>query len=87
MLGIGTGTLFSLALTLFARQSPDARTAGALSGMARPVGYLLAAAAPSGLGYVHGVTGSWAAPLVGLLAVTGGVLGFGVAAARDRQPR
>jgi CP family cyanate transporter-like MFS transporter len=53
--------------------------------MAQTVGYTLAAIAPSGLGLLHDATGSWTVPLVTVLAVTGGALGFGLAAARDRK--
>jgi CP family cyanate transporter-like MFS transporter len=49
------------------------------------VGFLLAAAAPPGLGLLHDRTGAWTEPLVVLPAVTAAALVIGLAAARDRS--
>jgi MFS transporter, CP family, cyanate transporter len=84
-IGLASGALFSLSLTLFALRAPDARSAADLSGMAQSVGYLLAAIGPTALGLAHDLTGAWTVPL-GLLAATSVVLvvaGFG--AGRDAQ--
>jgi CP family cyanate transporter-like MFS transporter len=83
LIGLGQGALFSLALTMFALRSPDARRAAELSGMAQTVGYLLAATGPALLGLVHDLTGSWTAPLAALTATTVAILLAGLAAGRD----
>lgn len=87
LLGFGLGGYFALTMTLFVARAPDVRTAGALAGMAQAYGYLLAAAAPIGLGLLHDVTGSWTAPLLSLLAITVASLAVGLAAGRDRLVR
>jgi CP family cyanate transporter-like MFS transporter len=84
-LGIGTGACFALALSFFALRSPDARHAGALSGMAQSIGYALAAGGPILIGFLHDQTDAWDASLVVLLGVSVAALGFGLLAARDRQ--
>jgi CP family cyanate transporter-like MFS transporter len=83
--GFGSGALFALALSFFALRSPDARHAGALSGMAQSIGYALAAGGPILIGFLHDQTGAWDASLVVLIGVTVAALGFGLLAARDRQ--
>jgi CP family cyanate transporter-like MFS transporter len=84
-LGIGTGACFALALSFFALRAPDARHAGALSGMAQSIGYALAAGGPILIGFLHDRTDAWDASLVVLLGVALAALGFGLLAARDRQ--
>ena len=85
VLGIGTGACFALALSFFALRSPDARHAGALSGMAQSIGYALAAGGPILIGFLHDQTDAWDASLVVLLAAALAALVFGLLAARDRQ--
>jgi CP family cyanate transporter-like MFS transporter len=82
-MGLASGALFSLALTLFALRAPDARSAADLSGMAQSVGYLLAAIGPTALGLVHDLTGAWTLPLLLLVAGSGGVMVAGFGAGRD----
>jgi MFS transporter, CP family, cyanate transporter len=92
LLGIGQGAAISLALTLFALRTADAKEAAALSGMAQSVGYLLAATSPFLFGVLHDLTRSWSLPLALLFAVAVGMLLVGVMAGRDayvtpeRQP-
>ncbi|WP_229882117.1 MFS transporter [Streptomyces alanosinicus] len=69
VLGIATGSGFPLAVTLLTLRSPDPETTARLSGMANTGGYLLAAAGPLAVGLLHTATGSWALPLLVLLAV------------------
>jgi MFS transporter, CP family, cyanate transporter len=83
LIGLGQGALFSLALTMFALRTPDARHAAELSGMAQTVGYLLAATGPALLGLVHDLTGAWTVPLAALAATTVAILVAGLAAGRD----
>jgi CP family cyanate transporter-like MFS transporter len=66
--GMGGGG-FPLVLTLFGLRSATPATAGALSGFAQGIGYLLAAAGPLLVGALHGLTGGWTAPFA-FLGVT-----------------
>ena len=84
-LGIGTGACFALALSFFALRAPDARHAGALSGMAQSIGYAIAATGPILIGFLHDRTDAWDASLVVLLVIACGALTFGLFAARDRK--
>jgi CP family cyanate transporter-like MFS transporter len=83
LLGLGQGASISLALTLFALRTADAREAAALSGMAQSVGYLLAASGPFLFGVLHDLTRSWSLPLAALFAVAVGLLFAGLGAGRD----
>jgi CP family cyanate transporter-like MFS transporter len=83
LLGLGQGASISLALTLFALRTADAREAAALSGMAQSVGYLLAASGPFLFGVLHDLTRSWSLPLAALFAAAVGVLFAGLGAGRD----
>lgn len=89
--GIGSGALFTLALTLIALRAADAPAATALSAMAQSCGYLLAAAGPVAVGALHEASGGWTLPLLLLAAVAAaaGVAGLRAGAARtlpERQP-
>jgi len=83
LLGLGQGASFSLALTFFALRASDSGHAAALSGMAKSVGYLLAAGGPFLFGVLRDATGAWKVPLALLLAVTICLLIAGIGAARD----
>ncbi|GAB4100831.1 CynX/NimT family MFS transporter [Sinomonas halotolerans] len=81
-------TLIFTAILVIAR---DQNAAGRMSALVQGVGYAVAAGAPTLLGWVHTLTGSWAPPLVLVLV---SVLAFGVAtlvglrlAARGARPR
>lgn len=69
LLGFVLGGTFGLALLLLVLRSPDAQTAGELSGMAQSVGYLIAATGPAIFGYIHDLTDGWGIPLGFLGAV------------------
>jgi CP family cyanate transporter-like MFS transporter len=56
LLGLGQGACFSLALTFFALRAPDSEHAAAHSGMAQPIGYLLAAVGPFLFGVLRDAT-------------------------------
>ena len=83
LLGLGQGACFSLALTFFALRAPDSEHAAAHSGMAQPVGYLLAAVGPLLFGVLRIATQAWTVPLVLLFAVAVCLLITGLGAARD----
>lgn len=81
-LGVGGGIVF--ALSLFGLRTADHHRAGALSGMAQCLGYLLAAAGPVLIGALHDAAGSWTPPLLVVLALLAIALGSGVLAGRNR---
>ncbi|WP_076410191.1 MFS transporter [Shewanella sp. UCD-KL12] len=64
MFGFGAGGGFILALTLISIRTRDPHQAGALSGMAQCLGYLLAASGPVLIGALHESSGSWTQPLL-----------------------
>ncbi|MBW7452856.1 CynX/NimT family MFS transporter [Paenibacillus sepulcri] len=83
-IGIGAGSAFSLAMTLFGLRTTNMHDATELSGMAQSVGYLLAAAEPILFGYLHDLTNGWKVPLIVLLVITILMLIFGIASGRNR---
>jgi CP family cyanate transporter-like MFS transporter len=68
-LGIGTGGLFPLALTLPADNATDAGQASRLTAMAFFVGYILSALGPLMTGGLHDVTGDYLVPFIALAAL------------------
>ncbi len=68
--GVGGGA-FPMGLTLIGLRSRSAGSAGALSGFAQGLGYLLAASGPFVVGVLHQKTGAWTAPFVFLWASLG----------------
>lgn len=81
----GTGPLlFPLVLVLINLRSRTHAGAVALSGFVQSAGYLVAAAGPLVVGFVHAATGGWTVPIVLLLVsvVPGSIAG--VVAARRR---
>jgi CP family cyanate transporter-like MFS transporter len=84
LLGFVLGGTFALALTLLIVRTDRVEMAGALSGMAQSVGYLLSAAGPPAFGAFHDLTGAWTLPLAGLFGVLIGKTFAGVPAARER---
>ena len=71
--GIAQGggiTVVFIAIIKFAR---DQASAGKMSAVVQGVGYLVAALAPTVIGYVHGVSEGWTVPL---LVILGSVLAF-----------
>ena len=65
LLGMG-GTAFTWVLTMIGRKTRSHDGTGALSGFVQPVGYLIAAAGPFGMGLLHDASGSWD---VGIIAM------------------
>jgi CP family cyanate transporter-like MFS transporter len=74
VLGIGTGGLFSLALTLPVDNSSDAEEAGRLTAMTFFVGYILSALGPFATGGLRDLTGGYPVPFVALAALGMGML-------------
>lgn len=83
-LGLGQGVTLSLGLYFIIARAGDPAVAGALSGMAQGIGYVIAAAGPLAIGLLHSATGSWGGPVVVLSLLTVVGLVFGLLAARDR---
>lgn len=83
LLGLGQGSCISLALTLFALRAPDAGRSAELSGMAQSFGYLLAATGPPLFGLLYDLSGSWAVPLLALLAAAALLAASGLGAGRN----
>jgi len=84
MIGVASGSAFSLAMMFFGLRTKTAHEAAQLSGMAQSVGYLLAAIGPTLFGLLHDWTGGWTTPLTILLIVTGCILLCGLAAGRNQ---
>lgn len=79
LLGFGSGASMILGLTFIGLRTRSVEQAGALSGMAQGVGYLMAAAGPMVLGALHDWQQSWAVPLfvsagIALLGACAGLL-------------
>jgi MFS transporter, CP family, cyanate transporter len=71
LLGLGQGSSLGLAIFFTAARAPDPVAAASLSGFAQSTGYLIAAAGPLGVGFLHRATGGWTVPVLTLLGVVG----------------
>ncbi|MET1014225.1 MAG: MFS transporter, partial [Paenisporosarcina sp.] len=70
IIGIGVGSVFSLAMMFFSLRTQSTHEAAELSGMAQSFGYLLAAVGPVLIGWLHDITRSWTIPLLMLVIVS-----------------
>ena len=84
LLGLGQGAGLALAIFFTMARAPDPVTSASLSGFAQGVGYLIAAAGPLAVGFLHTATGGWTVPVLSLLAVAALELWAGWLAARAR---
>jgi MFS transporter, CP family, cyanate transporter len=82
--GLGQGAALGLAIYFTAARAPDPVTSASLSAFTQGAGYLVAAAGPLVIGFLHAVTGSWTVPVLALLVVVGGQGIVGWQAARAR---
>jgi MFS transporter, CP family, cyanate transporter len=82
--GLGQGAALGLAIYFTAARAPDPVTSASLSAFTQGAGYLVAAAGPLVVGFLHAVTGSWTVPVLALLVVVGGQGIVGWQAARAR---
>jgi CP family cyanate transporter-like MFS transporter len=71
LLGLGQGSSLGLAIFFTAARAPDPAAAASLSGFAQSTGYLIAAAGPLGVGFLHRATDGWTVPVLALLGVVG----------------
>lgn len=83
--GLASGMSLSISLIFMAEKAADHGSAGALSGMAQAVGYLIAAAGPVAFGWLHEVGGGWSAPLALLLGIGATQLVCGIVLGGDRR--
>lgn len=84
LIGIGSGSSFSLAMMFFTLRTRNGREAAELSGMAQSFGYLLAAVGPVLIGALHDLTGGWLSPLILLSFVSLILLVAGIYSGRAR---
>jgi len=84
LLGFGQGAGLALAIFFTVARAPDPASAASLSGFAQGTGYLIAAAGPLAVGFLHAATGGWRVPVLALLAVAALELWAGWLAARAR---
>ncbi|RCX19043.1 CP family cyanate transporter-like MFS transporter [Fontibacillus phaseoli] len=82
LIGLGSGTTFSLVIMFFALRSRTAGQAAQLSGMAQSIGYLLSAVGPTLFGFIHDQTGGWSMPLATITGMSLITIVFGYAAGR-----
>lgn len=69
LLGLGNGAMFTLGLTMLVEHAASAQDSARLSGLAFGVSYLVAAAGPAGVGWLHDATASYTVPFFLLLLV------------------
>ena len=81
---MGQGAGLALAIFFTVARAPDPVTAVSLSGFAQGAGYLIAAAGPLAVGFLHAATGGWTTPVLALLAVAALEFWAGWLAARAR---
>jgi MFS transporter, CP family, cyanate transporter len=84
LLGLGQGGTLGLAIFFTMARAPDPAASASLSGFAQSTGYLIAAAGPLVVGFLHTATGGWTVPVLALLGVVALELWSGLLAGRAR---
>jgi len=87
MIGIASGSAFSLSMMFFTLRTESSGEAAELSGMAQSFGYLLASIGPVLFGALHDFTHSWTLPIIMLLINTLLFLYVGIGAAKPGKVR
>jgi CP family cyanate transporter-like MFS transporter len=82
LLGSGQGASLGLAIFFTMARAPDPVTAASLSGFAQSTGYLIAAAGPLTVGFLHTATGGWTVPVLALVGALALQLWAGLLAGR-----
>lgn len=85
LIGIASGSAFSLSMMFFSLRSRDGKQASEMSGMAQSLGYLMAAAGPVTAGALHDVTNGWLVPLMALCILAVIIVIAGVKSGKDRK--
>lgn len=84
MIGMASGSAFSLCMMFFSLRTSDGQQAAEMSGMAQSFGYLLAAIGPTLFGALHDISGGWELPLIMLISLAGIIFVVAIAAGKDR---
>jgi MFS transporter, CP family, cyanate transporter len=84
LLGFAQGASLGLAIFFTMARAATPAIAASLSALAQSAGYLVAAAGPLVVGFLHTATGEWRVPIFLLLAVTAAQLAAGYFASRSR---
>ena len=84
MIGMASGSAFSLSMMFFSLRTTDGQQATEMSGMAQSIGYLLAAIGPTLFGALHDISGGWSIPLIMLIGLACVIFVVAVAAGRDK---
>jgi MFS transporter, CP family, cyanate transporter len=82
LLGLGQGAALGLAIYFTIARARNAVVSASLSAFAQGAGYLVAAAGPLAVAFLHAATGSWTVPVVALLGVLVLELAAGLLAGR-----
>jgi CP family cyanate transporter-like MFS transporter len=83
-LGAAQGAALGLAIFFTMARAPDPGTAASLSSLAQAVGYLVAAAGPLAVGFLHTATGGWTVPIMVLLVICVAEITAGLLAGRAK---
>jgi MFS transporter, CP family, cyanate transporter len=84
LLGLGQGASLGLGIFFTMARAPDPLSAASLSAFAQSTGYLIAAAGPLAVGFLHAATGGWTVPVLALLGVAAVLQWSGWLAGRAR---
>jgi len=84
LLGLGQGASLGLGIFFTMARAPDPVSAASLSAFAQSSGYLIAAAGPLAVGFLHAATGGWTVPVLALLGVVAALQWSGLLAGRAR---
>ncbi len=84
VLGAAQGAALGLAIFFTMARAPDPGTAASLSSLAQAVGYLVAAAGPLAVGFLHTATGGWTVPIFVLLGICVAEIYAGLLAGRAK---
>jgi CP family cyanate transporter-like MFS transporter len=84
LLGLGQGASLGLGIFFTMARAADPVAAASLSGFAQSSGYLIAAAGPLSVGFLHAATGGWTVPVLALLGVVAAMQWSGWLAGRAR---
>jgi len=84
LLGLGQGASLGLGIFFTMARASDPMGAASLSSFAQSSGYLIAAAGPLAVGFLHAATGGWTAPILALLGVVAAMQWSGWLAGRAR---
>ena len=84
VLGAAQGAALGLAIFFTMARAPDPGTAASLSSLAQAVGYLVAAAGPLAVGFLHTATGGWTVPIMVLLVICVAEITAGLLAGRAK---